>query len=68
MTGSDRQLLSDVGSLLCATLQNLLRKMKKEDALQLSDTIMTVLLKLLGNCGIQEDALMTIGVVVDGEQ
>lgn len=61
--GSDRQQLSDIGSLLCATLQSLLRKMKKEDVLAACDLVMDCLLKLYSI--IAEDTLMTVGVVVD---
>ena len=61
--GSDRQQLSDVGSLLCATLQSLLRKMKKENVVEVCDLVMDNLLQLY--TVIAEDTLMTIGVVVD---
>ena len=61
--GSDRQQLSDVGSLLCATLQSLLRKMKKENVMEVCDLVMDNLLQLY--TVIAEDTLMTIGVVVD---
>lgn len=73
MSGSNRQQLSDKGSLLCAMLQTLLRKLNKEDALQVSDAVMEFLLSVLqsggspGGGGLQEDAIMTIGVLVDGK-
>ena len=66
--GSERQHLSDIGSLLCATLQSLLRKISKEDALTISDKVMEVLLMMFsqGSGGVQEDIVMTVGVLVDG--
>lgn len=73
MTGSDRQQLSDVCSLLCATLQSLLRKVSKEDAQTISDGVMQGMISMLATPGsprgggMQEDAIITIGVLVDGE-
>lgn len=76
MTGSDRQQVSDVCSLLCATLQSLLRKVNKEDALQIKDEVMQCMVGLLqsssgqgssGGAGVQEDAITTIGVLVESE-
>ena len=71
MTGADRQQLSDLESLLCATLQSLLRKVTAEDALGIADTVMTALLMMFGSGsgqrgGVQEDAIMTVGVLVEG--
>lgn len=65
--GSDRQQLSDTCSLLCATLQSLIRKITREDALQISDSVMqymTAMFTIQGG-GLQEDAIMTVGVLVD---
>ena len=44
---TDKSQLNDLQSLLCATLQSVLRKMTKEDVPLLSDTIMTALLQVL---------------------
>ena len=43
---TDKSQLNDLQSLLCATLQSVLRKMTKEDVPLLSDTIMTALLQV----------------------
>ena len=69
VTGSERQQLSDIGSLLCATLQSLLRRITQADTATISDRIMEVLLTMFsqGSGGVQEDIVMTIGVLVDGE-
>ena len=69
--GADRQHLADVASLLCATLQTLLRKVNAEDATTVSDTVMQALLMMFLSSsgqtgGVQEDALMTVGVLVEG--
>ena len=69
--GADRQQLADLASLLCATLQSLLRKIKPEDALQISDMVMTAIYLMLNSKsaqagGVQEDAIMTVGVLVEG--
>ncbi len=72
MTGADRQQVTDVESLLCATLMNLLRKVNKADALTASDSVMEILLGMLRSAnnqagGVQEDALMCIGVLIEGK-
>lgn len=43
---SDRVQVNDIQSLLCATLQSVLRKVTKEDAPKISDNIMTALLQM----------------------
>ena len=77
MTGSDKQQLSDICSLLCATLQSLLRKVSKEDARSISDKVVEGMICMLaipgsqgstGGGGLQEDAIITIGVLVDGKE
>ncbi|XP_054707548.1 importin subunit beta-1-like [Uloborus diversus] len=72
---SDRAQYNDLQSLLCATLQSVLRKMTKEDAPKISDPIMAALLQMFSssNCksgGVQEDALMAVSMLVEalGEQ
>lgn len=70
VTGADRQQLTDLESLLCATLQSLLRKVNESDAKGIADTVMTSLILMfrssLGQTGgVQEDAIMTVGVLVE---
>lgn len=71
VVGADRQQLADLASLLCATLQSLLRKINSEDALQISDMVMRAIYLMLNSKsaqagGVQEDAIMTVGVLVEG--
>ncbi|GBP12370.1 Importin subunit beta-1 [Eumeta japonica] len=66
----DRSQFNDLQSLLCATLQSVLRKVTPEDAPQISDAIMTALLSMFaGNAGkagdVQEDALMAVSTLVE---
>lgn len=74
-SSSDRAQYNDLQSLLCATLQSVLRKMTSEDAPKISDAIMHALLQMFSssNCksgGVQEDALMAVSMLVEvlGEQ
>ncbi|CAF1138518.1 unnamed protein product [Adineta steineri] len=67
---NDRVQISDLQSLLCATLQSVLRKMHPNDAPLISDPIMQALLQMLKtNTGkasaVQEDALVAIGTLVE---
>lgn len=67
---SDRAQYNDLQSLLCATLQSVLRKVSLQDALQIANPIMTALLQMLSAGtgmvgGVQEDALMAIGTLVE---
>ncbi|CAH2066913.1 unnamed protein product, partial [Iphiclides podalirius] len=67
---ADRSQFNDLQSLLCATLQSVLRKVTPEDAPQISDAIMTALLTMFaGNAGkaggVQEDALMAVSTLVE---
>ncbi|KAH0626795.1 hypothetical protein JD844_002008, partial [Phrynosoma platyrhinos] len=68
---SDRIQFNDLQSLLCATLQNVLRKVQHQDALQISDVVMASLLRMFqstaGSGGVQEDALMAVSTLVEGE-
>lgn len=69
-THSDRTQYNDLQSLLCATLQSVLRKVTPEDAPQISDVIMTALLSMFNSnsCkaeGVQEDALMAVSTLVE---
>ncbi|XP_013188856.1 importin subunit beta-1 [Amyelois transitella] len=67
---ADRSQFNDLQSLLCATLQSVLRKVTPEDAPQISDAIMSALLTMFaGNAGkaggVQEDALMAVSTLVE---
>ena len=68
---SDRAQFNDLQSLLCATLQSVLRKVEPEHAPQISDTIMTALLQMFQSStqsragGVQEDALMAVATLVE---
>lgn len=69
-THSDRSQFNDLQSLLCATLQSVLRKVNPEDAPKISDTIMSALLSMFSSnsCkagGVQEDALMAVSTLVE---
>ncbi|KAG8330366.1 Importin subunit beta-1 [Homalodisca vitripennis] len=67
---TDRAQYNDLQSLLCATLQSVLRKVTPEDAPQISDAIMTALLQMFNSnsCksgGVQEDAIMAVSTLVE---
>lgn len=68
---TDRVQYNDLQSLLCATLQSVLRKVEPVHAPQISDTIMTALLQMFQSSvsnktgGVQEDALMAVGTLVE---
>ena len=68
---SDRVQYNDLQSLLCATLQSVLRKVEPAHAPQISDTIMTALLQMFQSSvnnktgGVQEDALMAVSTLVE---
>lgn len=67
MQGPDRAQINDLQSLLCATLQSVLRKMTKDDAPKISDAIMQALLQMFNGKtgGVQEDALMAVGTLIE---
>lgn len=54
----------------CVLLQNVLRKVQHQDALQISDVVMASLLRMFqstaGSGGVQEDALMAVSTLVEG--
>ena len=69
-THSDRHQFNDLQSLLCATLQSVLRKVQQDDAPKISDAIMMALLTMFSSSsgkvgGVQEDALMAVSTLVD---
>ncbi|CAI8026073.1 Importin subunit beta-1, partial [Geodia barretti] len=71
LSGADKQQLADLESLICATLQSLVRKVSREDALTISSSVMEALLLMFqtsaagSSSGVLEDALMTVGVLVE---
>jgi len=68
---NDRAQFNDLQSLLCATLQSVLRKVEPAHAPAISDTIMTALLQMFQSStqtragGVQEDALMAVSTLVE---
>ncbi|EDW46374.1 importin subunit beta [Drosophila sechellia] len=67
---SDRNQFNDLQSLLCATLQSVLRKVHEQDAPQISDAIMTALLTMFtssaGKSGVvQEEAFLAVSTLVE---
>lgn len=69
-SNTDRHQFNDLQSLLCATLQSVLRKVVAEDAPKISDAIMTALLTMFASSsgkvgGVQEDALMAVSTLCD---
>jgi importin subunit beta-1 len=68
---SDRRQVYDLQSLICATLQSVLRKVTPEDAPQISDHIMTALLHMLTQTAnskastVQEDAFLAVSTLID---
>ncbi|CAG9767611.1 unnamed protein product [Ceutorhynchus assimilis] len=65
---NDRSQFNDLQSLLCGTLQSVLRKVTPEDAPQISDAVMTALLTMFNSNksgGVQEDALMAVSTLVE---
>ncbi|XP_035661965.1 importin subunit beta-1-like isoform X2 [Branchiostoma floridae] len=69
-TSSDRAQINDLQSLLCASLQACLRRMRPEDTRQIADRVMTMIIEMLNvskgrSGGVQEDALMAVGTLVE---
>ena len=68
---TERAQYNDLQSLLCATLQSVLRKVEATDAPLISDPIMRALLQMFQSSvnnktgGVQEDALMAVGTLVE---
>lgn len=65
---NDRSQFNDLQSLLCGTLQSVLRKVTPEDAPQISDAIMAAMLTMFNSNksgGVQEDALMAVSTLVE---
>lgn len=67
---SDRSQYNDLTSLLCATLQSVVRKVTPEHAPQISDQIMSTLLRMFQSStgksgGVQEDALLAVSTLTE---
>merc|ERR1719189_3327795 len=68
---NERAQYNDLQSLLCATLQSVLRKVEPAHAPLISDPIMTALLQMFQSSaqsktgGVQEDALMAVSTLVE---
>ncbi|KAK2722426.1 hypothetical protein QYM36_002833 [Artemia franciscana] len=68
---TDRSHYFDLQSLLCATLQSVLKKMTKEDAMRIGDAVMQSLLHIfnssmrLGSGAVQEDAMMAVASLAE---
>lgn len=70
VAASERAQYNDLQSLLCATLQSVLRKVSPQDAVQIAEPIMAALIQMLTAAagqagGVQEDALMAVGTLVE---
>ncbi|XP_055921820.1 importin subunit beta [Eupeodes corollae] len=67
---NDRSHFNDIQSLLCATLQSVLRKVREEDAPKISDAIMTAILTMFSSSsskvgGVQEDAYIAVSTLAE---
>lgn len=62
--------MTGLQTVSCVSLQNVLRKVQHQDALQISDVVMASLLRMFqstaGSGGVQEDALMAVSTLVEG--
>lgn len=66
--GQDRAQYYDLASLLCQTLQSVLRKMSRQDAPKIADNVMHALMAMMHSqktAAVQEDALMTVGSLIE---
>ena len=64
---ADKQQLADLESLICATLQSLLRKVSPEDARTIAPSVMEALLLMFQTSAAgSSSGLMTVGVLVEG--
>ncbi|XP_033101755.1 importin subunit beta-1-like [Anneissia japonica] len=69
-TATDRMQYHDLQSLLCATLQSVLRKFQPDDAKMIADPVMNSLIHMLESTsgksgGVQEDALLAVGTLIE---
>lgn len=71
LSSTDRSQLRDLQSLLCATLQSVLRKMRRDDAIAIADLVMAALVHIMQRCanqeagGVMEDALMAVSTLIE---
>lgn len=66
---TEKHVYSEVLGLLCATLQVLLRKLQRNDVVQIADQVMQILLYMLTSAdqsSVQEDTLLAIDALVNG--
>ncbi|XP_061183739.1 importin subunit beta-1-like [Saccostrea echinata] len=61
---TDRAQYNELQFLICDTLQSVLKKLTRQDALRISDQVMGVLLRMF-TTGVQEDALLTVSTLVE---
>ena len=66
----DRMEFNELQSLMCATLQSTLRKIKREHVIEMSDRIMHILLIMFNSTsgrsgGVQEDALLAVTALIN---
>jgi len=68
-SSSDRSQFNDLQSLLCATLQSVLRKVHGDHVSGIADSVMNALLQMLrvsgAADGVQEDALLAVGTLTE---
>ncbi|CEF68143.1 Importin subunit beta [Strongyloides ratti] len=70
-SSTDKSQLRNLQSLLCATLQSVIKKIRPEDTPLISDTIMNCVLQIMQRCqgkdvgGVMEDALLTVSALVE---
>ncbi|KAE9420302.1 hypothetical protein Angca_004986, partial [Angiostrongylus cantonensis] len=71
-SSSDKNQLMDLQSLLCATLQSVLRKMRPEDAVRIGEHVMVGLVQIMnrtcnnkGGGNVMEEALLAVSVLAE---
>lgn len=67
-TASDRSQFFEIESMLCAALNNVMRKMSDDDAEKIADAAMQALLVCIyhgGKSSVQSDAILAISAVSD---
>lgn len=68
VSSSNQSQFNDIQSLLCASLQSVLRRVTPADAAQLGDSVFQALVAMLQTSttgGVQEDALMALGSLIE---
>uniref|UniRef100_A0A0N4ZF81 Importin N-terminal domain-containing protein n=1 Tax=Parastrongyloides trichosuri TaxID=131310 RepID=A0A0N4ZF81_PARTI len=70
-SSTDKSQLRNLQSLLCATLQSVIKKIRPDDIPLISDDIMNCILQIMQRCqgkdagGVMEDALLTVSALVE---